>query len=72
VSRVDRVLKAATRKGARDGLGEGSRFWLSVGAVAAVIRVLRWMGGPGKPTVVTEELAPGETIVIRHIPHGGT
>lgn len=71
MSRLDRVLKAATRRGTREGLGEGSRLWLVVGAAAALVRLFRWMAGPGKPTVVTEELRPGEALVIRHLEPDG-
>jgi hypothetical protein len=71
VSRLDRVLKAATRRGTTAGLGDGSRVWLVLGAGAALVRLLRWMAGPGKPTVVTEELRPGETLVIRHLEPDG-
>lgn len=65
--RVDRALRTAVRRGARRGLVEGSRTWLVVGAVAAGIRLLRWMAGPGRPTVVEEELRPGEALLIRHL-----
>ncbi len=65
---LERLLREATRRGLRRGIGEGSRVWLLVGAAAVGLRLLRWMAGPGKPIVVTEELAPGETLEIRHLP----
>jgi len=64
---ADRAVRAAMRRGLRKGLGEGSRAWLALGAVATGVRLVRYMAGPGKPTVVTEELAPGQTLVIRHL-----
>ena len=64
---VDRALREGLRRGVRQGLGDGSRLWLAVGAFAAVVRLLRWMASPGKPTVVVEELRPGEALMIRHL-----
>ena len=51
---VERALRYGFRNGLRRGLGDGNQVWLAVGAVAAGIRLLRWMAGPGKPTIVTE------------------
>ncbi len=65
---LERLLREATRRGLRRGLGEGSRVWLALGALAVAVRLLRWMAGPGRPIVVTEDLAPGETLEIRHLP----
>ncbi|HEY2430446.1 MAG TPA: hypothetical protein VGI06_16010 [Acidimicrobiales bacterium] len=66
-SLVDRALRGAMRRGLRRGIGDGSRAWLAVGTVALGIRLIQRMAGPGKPIVVTEELAPGQTLVIRHL-----
>jgi hypothetical protein len=67
---TDRVVRYGLRAGWRKGLGDGSQVWLAVGAVAAAVRLLQRMAGPGKPVVVTERLAPGESLVIRHLPPG--
>jgi hypothetical protein len=56
------------RLGLRRGLGDGSRVWLTVGAAALLVRLFQRMASPGKPVVVTEDLQPGETLVIRHLP----
>jgi hypothetical protein len=67
---VERALRYGFRNGLRRGLGDGNQVWLAVGAVAAGIRLLRWMAAPGKPTIVTELLEPGQTIVIHHLQRG--
>jgi hypothetical protein len=64
---VDRAVSAGLRKGLRQGLIEGSRVWLGVGAVALAWRIVQRAAGPGKPIVVSETLAPGETLVIKHL-----
>ena len=67
---TDRALRGAVRTGLRKGIGDGSRVWLAVGAVALGVRLLQRMAGPGKPVVVTEELAPGQTLVVHHLAAG--
>lgn len=67
---ADRALRYGLKAGLRRGLGDGSQLWLAVGGVAAGIRLLQWMASPGKPVVVTEQLAPGQTVVIRHLQPG--
>ena len=66
----DRLVKAGMRHGFRRGVVGGSQVWLAVGAVALGARLLKRMAGPGKPVVVTERLAPGQTLVIRHLRPG--
>lgn len=63
----DRAVRQALRLGVRKGLGDGSRAWLVVGAGAIGFRLLQRMARAGKPVVVTEELGPGQTLVIRHL-----
>jgi hypothetical protein len=70
VSLTDRAVRRAMRMGWQRGLGDGSRVWLAVGATAVAVRLFQRMAGPGKPTIVTENLAPGEAIVIRHLKPG--
>ena len=63
---ADRAIRAGMRAGMRRGLGDGSRFWLVVGSAALGIRLLQRLSTP-KPTVIREELHPGETILITHL-----
>ena len=64
---VDRAVRAGLRRGLRRGLVDGERVWLIVGAAALSVRVVQRLASPGKPVVVTERLAPGQTIVVRHL-----
>jgi len=58
------VLGRAWKRGVLDG----HRGWLIAGAVALVVR---WLRRGGQPEVVyREELAPGESLVIAHLPEG--
>ena len=70
MSLVDRAVRQGMRLGWRRGLGDGSRVWLAVGAVAVTVRLLQRMAAPGKATILTEVLEPGETIVIHHLVSG--
>jgi hypothetical protein len=63
---VDKAIRAGLRRGVRNGLGDGSRVWLVLGAGAAGIRLVQWMARPPKSVIVTEVLEPGQTIVIQH------
>jgi hypothetical protein len=67
---ADRAVRAAMRNGFRKGLGDGSRIWLVVGAAALGVRLVQRMAAPGKTTVVTEDLEPGQTLVIHHLRPG--
>ena len=67
---ADRAVRAALRTGARRGLGDGSRGWLAVGAIALGIRLFQRMARPGKAVIVSELLEPGETLIISHLPPG--
>ena len=64
---ADRLVRRAMRTGLRRGLGDGNRLWLAVGAAAVGVRLLRRLTRPGPATVVTETLAPGQTIEVRHV-----
>jgi hypothetical protein len=63
---LDRLLGRALRHGFRRGLGDGSGPWLAVGVAALGVRLLRRLTRP-QPTVIREELRPGETIVVAHL-----
>lgn len=65
---VDRAIRAGMRRGLRRGLLEGNKVWLSIGAAALGVRLLQRLASPGDPIVVSEPLAPGQTLVIRHLP----
>ena len=69
MSLADRAVKAALRSGAKKGLGEGNRAWMVVGTAALTVRLLQRLAR-SKPVVVREVLAPGQTLVIRHLAPG--
>ena len=56
------------RTGLRRGLLEGSGAWLAVGAAAVVIRVARRAMARRPEIVYSERLAPGEGLMIQHLP----
>lgn len=67
---VDLAVAGALKRGVRQGLGAGSSTWLVIGGVAVSVRLLQRLARPGKGSVITEELAPGQTLVITHLsPH---
>jgi len=67
---ANRAVRAALRTGARRGLGDGSRGWLVIGAIALGIRLFQRLASPGKAVIVTELLDPGETLIISRLPPG--
>jgi hypothetical protein len=62
----DRLVKTALRRGMRRGLRDGSQVWLTVGVAAMAVRMLQRLARP-RPEVISEELRPGETLVITHL-----
>jgi hypothetical protein len=64
---MDRAVRLGIRHGFRKGLLGGSQAWLAVGAVAVGVRAVQRLASR-KPVVVTESLAPGEAILVRHLP----
>lgn len=53
----------------RRGVLGGSRAWLILGGVAWGFRLLRWVAGTRRlRAVLTEELRPGESLLITHLP----
>ena len=63
------MLAFLQRTGIARGVLGGSRAWSAVAVVAFGLRQLRKLGRP-QPRVLTEELRPGEAIVIRHLSRG--
>ena len=58
------MLGLLLRQGFRRGVLGGNRTWLVVGGAALAVRVLRKLGGSEPKTVYSEELKPGEALVI--------
>ncbi|MCY4037668.1 MAG: hypothetical protein OXF64_09495 [bacterium] len=63
------LLGYLRRQGVVRGLLGGRRAWLVLGAMAWTIRLLRRFAGTRQlRTVSTEELRPGEGLLISHLP----
>jgi hypothetical protein len=58
---------ALFRIGVRRGLLGGSKPWQYVAAIGLVLRLLKKMGGREEKVVFTEELKPGESLVVTHL-----
>ena len=54
------------RTALRRGLLGGSRPWMTVFAVVGITRLVRKLAGSEPKTVYSEELHPGEAILITH------
>lgn len=63
---IGRWIRGLTRKGLRRGLVDGSRPWLLVGLAAGFLQVARRLW-EREPIAEEFELAPGETLEIRHL-----
>ena len=65
------LLRTLARTGFRRGLGggPGGRGWLALGLAAGVLQFLRRKSGEPK-VQISEELKPGQTIVVRHLGKG--
>jgi hypothetical protein len=61
----ERLTAALVRRGFREGLLGGSGPWLAVGAVAWLARFL---ARRPERSVVVEEIALGETIIVTSVP----
>ncbi len=61
---VDRLTRAAVRRGLRDGLMAGDGRWLAAGAFAWLVRFLMKRH---EPEVVTERLRPGESLLVTNL-----
>jgi len=64
---LERAVRTALRRGIKDGLVGGSRVWLALGAAAVGYRLWHRAAGWVSPTVIREELAPGQTLVVAHL-----
>jgi hypothetical protein len=63
---IDRAIRLLLRRSWRRGVLEGSTTWVALGGVAALGYLAR-RGLRRRPDVVfSEQLAPGESIVITH------
>jgi hypothetical protein len=62
---LDRWTRQLVRRGFRSGLIEGSNLWLSIGAIAWL---LRFLSRKQAPKVSVESLRLGESIVVSHVP----
>jgi hypothetical protein len=61
------MLTSLIRLGFARGIG-GSRGWLALGMTAGALHMLRRAVKREPETVYLEELYPGQSVVIQHIP----
>ncbi len=61
------MLKSLVRIGFSRGLG-GSRGWLALGVTAGGLRLLHRLATRDAKVVYLEELHPGQSLVIQHLP----
>lgn len=61
--------KRLTRMGAMRGLLGGSRGWFALWAVAAGFRMVAKVVRKEPEVVYSEDLEPGESLVITHLTH---
>jgi hypothetical protein len=52
----------------RKGLVGGNQAWTAVFLVIGGFRVVRWLSRDGDGVVYREQLRPGESVVISHLP----
>jgi len=62
---LDRWVRQLIRRGVRSGLIEGSNLWLSIGAIAWLVRLLSRRPAP---VVSVERLRLGESVLVSHVP----
>jgi len=63
------MLRSLTKLGITRGLLGGSRGWLAIGTAAVSLRLLAKMAIKEPKVVFSEDLAPGESLVITHLTH---
>ena len=63
------MLRALTRLGVYRGLLGGNRGWMALGAVAVGLRGLGRLAAKEPKVVFSEQLDPGQTLVITHLTH---
>jgi hypothetical protein len=64
-SYLDRRVRQLIRRGLRAGLIEGSNVWLSIGAIAWL---LRFLSRRDAALVSVQELRVGESVIVSHVP----
>jgi hypothetical protein len=62
------LIRLAMRRGWRQGVLNGERVWLAVGAVALLLRMFQRAAAREESVVYREVLQPGERLVITHEP----
>ena len=60
------MLRLLSRLGVARGFLGGSRFWTAVASVTLGLQLLKKLGGKGEETAFSEELKPGDCLVIAH------
>ena len=60
------MLRLLSRLGVSRGFLGGSRLWSAVASVALGLRLLQKLAGKGEETAFSEELRPGDCLVIAH------
>ena len=63
------MLRTLTRLGVYRGLLGGNRGWMALGAVAVGLRGLGRLAAKEPKVVFSEQLDPGQTLVITHLTH---
>lgn len=63
------MLRTLTRLGVYRGLLGGNRGWMALGAVAVGLRGLARLAAKEPKVVFSEQLDPGQTLVITHLTH---
>ncbi len=63
------MLRRLTRMGITKGLLGGDRRWLALGTAAFGLRALAKIATKEPKVVYSEDLAPGESVVITHLTH---
>ena len=61
------MLRSLTRLGIYRGLLGGNRGWMALGAVAVGLRGLGRLAAKEPKVVFSEQLDPGQTLVITHL-----
>jgi hypothetical protein len=61
------MLRSLTRLGLTRGLLGGSRVWMGLGAAAFGVRALSRLAARRPEVVYSEDLAPGQSLVITHL-----
>lgn len=62
------LLRNLSRLALSRGLGGGSRVWVTVGVVAGALRLVGKVIGDEPTVVYSEDLPPGQSLIIRHFP----